>query len=157
MPCTCSAHLHRMAVTGFLQGKGVLWIKCTINILLMKRNKPTYSARNILLGLLGYRDYRDYLASELWSEIRSAVLDRDDYSCRLCGEPTRIVHHIQYDVDTLLGDKFDNLVSLCDGCHTKVEFTSKGKKRTLVEAVAMYRCLCYYSKKPKKQRRGRRK
>ena len=106
---------------------------------------PTYTLRNELLPKLGFPSYKDYLNSCLWAEIRDAILDRDNHLCRLCQAAARIVHHIDYSEATLRGDSLDELVSLCHGCHEKVEFTEDGDKRTLLGAMVAYRKIC---KKP---------
>jgi hypothetical protein len=108
--------------------------------------KVTYTQRNALLTKLGYDTYDHYLSSWLWVEIRGAVLDRDGHKCKLCGADTNIVHHINYSKDTLLGDSLDALVSVCQACHRKIEFTDKNKKRSLFGAVMAYRKLTKISR-----------
>lgn len=116
----------------------------------------TYYMRNSLLQKLGFQSYAEYLASDLWMKIRRAVLDRDDRRCRLCGEPTTIVHHIDYSRKTLCGRTLDGLAALCDLCHTKVEFDSDGNKRMLFQAVTTYYSLCR-GRPPKKKPAKRQK
>lgn len=86
-----------------------------------KKAKPTYAQRNLLLPQLGFSTYNAYLASALWAEIRDAVLDRDDHQCRLCGDKTNVVHHLDYSRETLLGDTLDGLAAICRECHGKIE------------------------------------
>lgn len=115
------------------------------------RAKPTYAARNVLLITLRFSSYDDYLASGLWARIRAAVLTRDNNQCRLCSKENCVVHRLNYDEATLLGESLDSLVSLCRECHTKVEFTKKGKKRMLVDVMATYQML-YNKRIPKKDK-----
>lgn len=93
---------------------------------------PTYTQRNKLLLELGFLSYAQYLASEIWAEIRNDVLYRDNHCCKLCNNRTVIVHHIDYNESTLLGLTGDGLVSICHECHKKVEFTKQDKKRPLI-------------------------
>jgi hypothetical protein len=60
---------------------------------------------------------------EYFGGLREAVLERDGYRCRGCGAPGHgkrsiIVHHRVPGVSTL-----DLMISLCPGCHAKVERT----------------------------------
>lgn len=96
--------------------------------------KPTYTQRNVLLTKLGFSSYAEYLSSVLWAEIREAVLDRDNRICKLCNGTAKAVHHTNYDEATLLGDSLGGLVSICMGCHKKVELNYRNEKRTLVES-----------------------
>jgi HNH endonuclease len=70
---------------------------------------------------------------EHFGGLREAVLDRDGYRCRGCGAPGHekrsiIVHHRVPGVSTL-----DLMISLCPGCHAKVERT----KMVLAEMTAL--------------------
>ena len=100
--------------------------------------KPTYALRNALLRQLGFSSYNRYLGSELWAEIRTVVLERDDRRCILCSKEAVVVHHLDYSESTLRGESFDGMVSMCHDCHRKIEFTKRGVKRTLVGAVVFY-------------------
>lgn len=53
--------------------------------------------------------------------VKSAVLNRDDYKCQICGsKDTRLeVHHIIYRSNGG-SDRMDNLVALCHDCHSKI-------------------------------------
>jgi hypothetical protein len=60
---------------------------------------------------------------EYFGGLRETVLERDGYRCRTCGAPGHekrsiIVHHRVPGVSTL-----DLMISLCPGCHAKVERT----------------------------------
>ena len=51
-----------------------------------------------------------------WRSLRAAVLARDGYRCRECGETATDVHHVIRRADGGTDDPA-NLVSLCRGCH----------------------------------------
>ena len=63
--------------------------------------------------------HRVYLKSQLWTEIRKRILTRDNYRCRDCGLPTKIVHHLSYDEVVLDGRDDGQLISVCKGCHDR--------------------------------------
>lgn len=56
-----------------------------------------------------------------WIHIRKAILEMDDYMCRICFADSHIaqmhVHHIDYD---RTNNKHSNLVTLCSVCHKAV-------------------------------------
>jgi 5-methylcytosine-specific restriction endonuclease McrA len=68
-----------------------------------------------------------------WSKQRRKCLERDDYTCRVCGtdqseigqEPS--VHHItprtEFDGTPREMNALDNLVALCPTCHGRLEGT----------------------------------
>ena len=93
---------------------------------------PCYQRRNELLPVLGYANYKEYLASSDWSKIRADAIGRQP-NCILCLRPASQVHHTSYDDATLLGLAWWNLVALCNGCHESIEFDGK-EKRTLERA-----------------------
>jgi hypothetical protein len=60
---------------------------------------------------------------EYFGGLREAVLERDGYRCRGCGAPGHekrsiIVHHRVPGIS-----KLELMISLCPGCHAKVERT----------------------------------
>ena len=73
-------------------------------------------------------DYQYYLQSPFWLLIRNVVLFRDSFECKACGIKATCVHHLNYEVDTLYGKGLDQLVSLCESCHNKIEFDEDGNK-----------------------------
>lgn len=91
----------------------------------------SYGDRDEALETLGFANYGAYLESDLWKAIRARVLKRHGHRCCLCHDPTRIVHHNSYDVDTLRGMKISELYALCERCHRKIEFSDGGQKRPM--------------------------
>ena len=63
------------------------------------------------------QDKQDYLRSFKWFSLRSAVFERDGYTCQSCGSKHNLrCHHITYEQ---LGDEeLHHLTTLCDTCHT---------------------------------------
>lgn len=67
------------------------------------------------------KTYAQKLADPRWQRKRNQVLERDNYTCKLCGDNSNTlhVHHIAYnhgepwEIDTRL------LVTLCAPCHGK--------------------------------------
>lgn len=97
-----------------------------------KPKMECYQDRNGRISELGYRSYREYLASPDWRAIRDSRL-RDFPRCLLCEKPACQVHHMDYGYPTLLGLIPALLVSLCDSCHECIEFAD-GHKRDLAAA-----------------------
>lgn len=61
--------------------------------------------------------YREYLRSKKWKEIRKLVLIRDGYACVACGcrYGDLQIHHVTY---IRLGEELlEDLLTLCDDCH----------------------------------------
>jgi len=59
----------------------------------------------------------DFYQSQIWTEKRKQILQRDDNQCRLCCSITGLqVHHKNY--DRFGGDELDtDLITLCQNCH----------------------------------------
>ena len=78
-----------------------------------------------------------------FSSRREAVLNRDNYTCQICGKKhTRLeVHHIIYRSQGGTDDE-NNLITLCEDCHKdihdgKIVLTKKPKKLNLKYATHM--------------------
>ena len=87
----------------------------------------------------GYQKGFDYG----FSSRREAVLNRDNYTCQLCDKKhTKLeVHHIIYKSQSGT-DNEDNLITLCEDCHSKVHdgkivLTKRPKKLNLKYATHM--------------------
>jgi len=62
-------------------------------------------------------DYKKYMSSDKWWEVREKVMYRDSNICQICGDPAAHVHHLTYEH---FKDEFlFELVSLCKKCHHK--------------------------------------
>ncbi len=87
----------------------------------------------------GYQKGFDYG----WSSRREAILNRDSYTCQICGKKhMRLeVHHIIYRSNGGTNDE-NNLITLCEDCHSgihdgKIVLTKKPKKLNLKYATHM--------------------
>jgi hypothetical protein len=58
-----------------------------------------------------------YLKSKLWRRIKRRILKRDNHICFRCKGEAKEVHHKSYLPSVLRGERDDQLVSLCRGCH----------------------------------------
>jgi hypothetical protein len=95
-----------------------------------------YEKRNRVLREMGYRDYREYLKSDQWKEIRRRVL-RPGLICECCQlAPANVIHHRKYDLGTLCGEDDFFLSPICDSCHDYAEVNDRGEKTGLNEANA---------------------
>lgn len=53
-----------------------------------------------------------------WNKIRKSIIERDNYSCRICNKDYELhVHHIDYN---RMNNSTSNLVTLCEPCHRAV-------------------------------------
>jgi len=86
------------------------------------------------LKALGYRNYKDYLSSNLWRKLRSKAIKTSGGLCCCCGEAATEVHHRNYDLETLKNGGDFSLVPLCNACHHLAEFDTNGRKRTTQQA-----------------------
>lgn len=66
------------------------------------------------------KEYQDGGQKDFYN-VKSAVLNRDNYTCQICGEKdTRLeVHHIQFRSKGG-SNRMDNLVTLCRDCHKQI-------------------------------------
>jgi cytochrome c553 len=92
-------------------------------------SSPTYKR-------LGFNSYKQYLQSDLWKSIRRRVFHRDGSCCVLCQKPAAQAHHRSYDYSTMSGNDITMIISLCCGCHHKIEFDKRNKKRSSHEVEA---------------------
>lgn len=61
-------------------------------------------------------NYKEYLKSEYWKNIREQVYERDGYKCRICNSSKDIcVHHRTYEF--VGNEKLEELITLCKNCH----------------------------------------
>lgn len=94
-----------------------------------------YKNRDMILEDLGYDDYRDYLKSDLWAEIRDQILKDSKYTCICCGDDWHYktlvmqVHHMVYTKENLSGESIYGLVAICRSCHVKAEFKPRRKRK----------------------------
>lgn len=89
-----------------------------------------YHKRTINLKEIGFKNYRQYLLSDLWSTIRQCVLLKHKY-CVRCNRKATQVHHMTYSVSVLRGEDFSKLLSVCRKCHKYSEIRHKKKKKTV--------------------------
>jgi len=56
---------------------------------------------------------------EFNKELKETIRARDKFTCFMCGESGKAVHHIDYDKEN---NSEDNLITLCPICHGKTNF-----------------------------------
>lgn len=67
----------------------------------------------------GYRDYREYLESDHWIELKARYRSEwPDIACIACGFEWVQLHHLSY--DRFGEERLRDLIPLCSGCHHKV-------------------------------------
>lgn len=69
--------------------------------------------------------YREQMNHPLWFRKRDEILERDDYTCQICGSNLHRVdvHHLCYFPD-LLAWEYDNelMVTVCNKHHTQLTY-----------------------------------
>lgn len=118
-----------------------------------------YWPRNEVLQKLGFRNYAEYLRSDLWAEIRRNVFAVKGHRCELCKEDADECHHELYDEDILDGRCLRYIWPICHCCHVSIEFLPDGTKRDLEDVQRVFRRLrCGYDDtRPRKRNRPSRK
>lgn len=91
----------------------------------------TYSQRNLTLQQMGFANYAEYLASDLWKSIRAKAFRKKRNLCKLCSGPGQVLHHLSYSRTVLEGRHNSKLVIMCHKCHKEIEFDENGDKRTV--------------------------
>ena len=71
--------------------------------------------RNIMIDA-----FYAYMASDEWIRLRQQAFDRDNNKCVDCGKTKRLTaHHTRYDNwGKGNSEELDDLVTVCQGCHT---------------------------------------
>lgn len=92
-----------------------------------------YATRDALLRSFGYRNYKEYLKSDEWREIRSRVFEQYQ-DCICCESKAEVAHHLRYDSSTILGLHIFHLAPLCHDCHRKIEILDDGDKASMAQA-----------------------
>lgn len=87
-----------------------------------------YTKRDQHLQELGFKNYTEYLQSELWAGIRVRVFADYGEMCYVCLRKATCVHHCSYSLDVMLGTDITYLVPLCGWCHKNVEFNRRGRR-----------------------------
>jgi hypothetical protein len=83
------------------------------------------------------KTYSEKLKDPRWQKVRLAVMERDNWQCRLCFDEgvTLAVHHARYSEsrnpwDAEMGDR----VTLCEPCHTQLHQGNLEKTPPLVDS-----------------------
>lgn len=121
-----------------------------------------YSQRNKKLQAMGYANYREYLASDLWRSIRSRIMTRDKAICRMCKAKATEVHHLRYTQRVLEGRSDKHLLALCRSCHEAAEFRGEEKVSPSESRLRVLEALGKSPRKkpkpsPKKTKNGKKK
>lgn len=90
------------------------------NTIKSKYRKRINIERSNSLVILGFSNYNEYLKSSFWNEIKLNVYDKKGSICK-CGQPAIEIHHIKYDIKTMSGKSYKNLIPVCQRCHSNYE------------------------------------
>ena len=84
--------------------------------------------------------YSDKLKDHRWQKKRLEILDRDNWSCQICGATDRTLHahHVHYDNELQNPWEYNNdqIITLCDSCHSiEHECLQMSKDYLLITAI----------------------
>ncbi len=72
-------------------------------------------------------DYSDKLRDPRWQKLRLSVFQRDNWTCKKCGnkEKTLHIHHIVYHKNKEPWEySMDDLMTLCEACHEAEKYNT---------------------------------
>ena len=67
-------------------------------------------------------NFKEQIKSPKWQKRRLEILQRDDFTCQMCGDKDKTlhVHHLYYDNEKEYWEYEDlNLITLCEDCHSE--------------------------------------
>lgn len=88
--------------------------------------------------------YEEKLKSPKWQRKRNFILNRDNYTCKSCGNTERQlhVHHLLYIPNTDPWDYTDDaLITYCDYCHNTVHLIGNLLQNNLLDIIQRNRLL----------------
>ena len=69
-------------------------------------------------------DYKSFLKSRYWAEVRKLILKRDNYKCTVCKSTDNLqVHHTTYRNHRNEHNNLQDLLTLCEDCHYEYHTT----------------------------------
>ena len=77
---------------------------------------------------------------EFNAEFKRRIRKRDMYSCALCGNDARCVHHIDYNKMHTVPE---NCITLCTSCHGKTNFRRDSWQKKLTKVIRKQLCLAF--------------
>lgn len=114
--------------------------------ILSEKAKVRYANPENCSGWKGGISFQEY-SRDFNDQLKELIRSRDNYTCQLCGIPEceccrkLDIHHIDYNKQN---DLPSNLVSLCGGCNSKVNWQRKGwikyfaNKNSLQQPLALH-------------------
>ena len=69
------------------------------------------------------------LDPELYEQLRNQVLRRDGWRCQSCGSMSNLEVHHKHFLSHSGNDSEENLITLCNACHTAVHRGREGTMR----------------------------
>ena len=98
------------------------------------RRGEDYASRDVILRKMGFANYKEYLASDLWRQIRARVYAKWGDRCFMCKSRATELHHNRYHEHDLYGMTLKFIFPICRNCHSLIEFREDGSKASLEEA-----------------------
>lgn len=98
------------------------------------------------------KSYYQLLKDPRWQKKRLEILQRDDFSCQMCGSPdfTLHIHHISYNNGDPWEINDNALITLCEDCHEHETEEIKDNVHDLIKILkdsgmmsVDFKSLCY--------------
>ncbi len=80
--------------------------------------------------------YLEKLKDPRWQKKRLEILNRDEWSCRICGdkETTLNIHHVAYSGEPWEADS-NSLLTMCESCHKDETEWLKTSQKELIKSL----------------------
>lgn len=115
-PLNAFAYIENLWLSGYFKGKVVL--DAEIKPKVVQELNPK----------IDIKAYYSYLKTKKWAKIRQLVLTRDNNKCRMCERKGLLhIHHLTYEHLFNETTHLDDLVTLCDKCHSDIHGRKNGK------------------------------
>ncbi len=95
------------------------------------------------------KNYSELLKSPLWQKKRLEILNRDNFTCQVCGDTETMlsIHHKKYTAKNIWEEPIENLSTVCKHCHFIVHqddnIFDKNKQRFFNGSVKAYKQQTY--------------
>jgi len=102
----------------------------------VKKGKGIYCSKKCAYKSMELKrppDTKEFYSTALWKRLKLECLERDNYTCQKCGIKGGSELHAHHKIPRAFGgkDEINNLTTLCNHCHLKVEKVIRIKLKTI--------------------------
>lgn len=85
----------------------------------IKHQKKLKKIKSKLIKKIDRKEYQKFLKSPYWKRVRKSILLRDGNKCVKCGDKNLLhIHHTTYINHGNEHEHLDDLITLCEACHS---------------------------------------